>query len=490
MGNKSKRKVPVSESDLSKWFIQQKNTLILFGVLGVLFTILINFVLNGYLDNIYLNKDDVNNWSKDNNFKKILESEMGSLDICDLPIYDLKLKPYDLNLINQKTLDYPFILRNSISHWHAFDRWSKANFTKLYGDQIIQIGTESSIVYGGGSSAIPLPIREYINHMNQVNELYKSNSNSDILSSTLDSFQNLFSTILEPTLTSNHDEEDSNSNSKTDSNTKKTKSTDESTSTNDIKSETKTSSKKTDNKKTTHKTSLSIDSFVFDSSILNYLYELKNDFRIPKYFSLWDNPTAYKKGTVNHMLSIGSSRTGLPFHYHGHTWLGLVHGTKLWLMYPPGVSPPERLEREYNPLHSVQKWLMEIYPLLKDYPRPWQFIKDKQTGVYEPINPDEIEPPFTASTPTPNDSSSKSRSSSSSDTCSGSTGCSTSSGSGSDTNSSKSSSNTEGDYSDMPNMKKQYFPREMSGDYRPLQCLQQQGDIIYLPAGMYEFSPV
>ena len=68
---------------------------------------------------------------------------------------------------------------------------------------------------------------------------------------------------------------------------------------------------------------LPIDSFVFDVSILNSKHTLKNDFRIPRYFLPWDNPETYQNGTAYHMLSLGSSRTGLPFHYHGHTWLGM-----------------------------------------------------------------------------------------------------------------------------------------------------------------------
>lgn len=40
------------------------------------------------------------------------------------------------------------------------------------------------------------------------------------------------------------------------------------------------------------------------------------------------------------VLSLGRSRTGLPFHSHGESWLSLLRGHKLWLLIPPGPLPP------------------------------------------------------------------------------------------------------------------------------------------------------
>ena len=36
------------------------------------------------------------------------------------------------------------------------------------------------------------------------------------------------------------------------------------------------------------------------------------------------------------VLSLGRSRSGLPFHSHGESWLALLRGQKLWLLLPPG----------------------------------------------------------------------------------------------------------------------------------------------------------
>eukprot|EP00944_MAST-04C_sp_MAST-4C-sp1_P013540 g13540.t1 len=39
------------------------------------------------------------------------------------------------------------------------------------------------------------------------------------------------------------------------------------------------------------------------------------------------------------MLSLGGNAGGIDFHFHGDTWLALVHGVKSWYIYPPGRMP-------------------------------------------------------------------------------------------------------------------------------------------------------
>ena len=62
--------------------------------------------------------------------------------------------------------------------------------------------------------------------------------------------------------------------------------------------------------------------------------------------------------------------SGLPFHHHGDTWLGLVYGMKRWFVYPPGASPPALIERTYNPLYPVLDWFTSTYPQLKGLNQP------------------------------------------------------------------------------------------------------------------------
>ncbi len=63
------------------------------------------------------------------------------------------------------------------------------------------------------------------------------------------------------------------------------------------------------------------------------------------------------------MVSIASSRIGFPLHAHGRSWMGLVHGYKLWVMYHPEsmVKLPATV---YDPLVAKQThwgWFRDIY---------------------------------------------------------------------------------------------------------------------------------
>lgn len=49
------------------------------------------------------------------------------------------------------------------------------------------------------------------------------------------------------------------------------------------------------------------------------------------------------------MVSIAPSRAGFPLHAHGRSWMGLVHGQKLWVMYHPEAMP-KLPDTVYNPL--------------------------------------------------------------------------------------------------------------------------------------------
>lgn len=111
------------------------------------------------------------------------------------------------------------------------------------------------------------------------------------------------------------------------------------------------------------------DSFTFDSDILNSIPELRNDFDVPEVFSDWSNMQAEAAGTSWHMLSLGPSRTGLPFHTHGETWLGLVYGSKMWYFYPPGTGPPPpSVQQPFSPLDSVSHWADVTLPSLRSLP--------------------------------------------------------------------------------------------------------------------------
>ena len=106
----------------------------------------------------------------------------------------------------------------------------------------------------------------------------------------------------------------------------------------------------------------STDFFAFDVSILKSIPDLGKDFSIPIMFQDWDNQENERQGYSWHMLSLGASKTGLPFHMHGETWLSLIYGKKRWFIYPPGYSPPLATS-SFNPLRTVFNWVTEVRKL-------------------------------------------------------------------------------------------------------------------------------
>lgn len=63
------------------------------------------------------------------------------------------------------------------------------------------------------------------------------------------------------------------------------------------------------------------------------------------------------------MVSIASSRIGFPLHAHGRSWMGLVHGYKLWVIYHP-ESMGKLPSSVYDPLVAKQthwRWFRDIY---------------------------------------------------------------------------------------------------------------------------------
>eukprot|EP01035_Chromulina_nebulosa_P020454 gene20454-26540_t len=102
--------------------------------------------------------------------------------------------------------------------------------------------------------------------------------------------------------------------------------------------------------------------FTFDVAIVHEIPELKKDFITPEFFQQWNNEDSTLTGHSWYMFSLGQTRTGLPFHIHGQTWIGVVHGNKRWFVYPPGISAPQNIEKTYNPLQNVWEWFLLIYP--------------------------------------------------------------------------------------------------------------------------------
>ncbi len=93
----------------------------------------------------------------------------------------------------------------------------------------------------------------------------------------------------------------------------------------------------------------------FDVSFFYKNLELLEDFSNPDIFEQFCNKETDMSGESWLIFSLGSSRSGLPFHVHGQTWLGLVFGQKRWFLYPPGsgLSPSMQREMGWHPLMNT-----------------------------------------------------------------------------------------------------------------------------------------
>ena len=151
------------------------------------------------------------------------------------------------------------------------------------------------------------------------------------------------------------------------------------------------------------------DMVIYDTGILHSVSELRRDYDVPRVFQDWEQHSGNKEsGELEHswhVLNIGASRSGLPFHSHGRSYSALVHGLKRWFAYPPGYGPPYEVEERSNPLLNTFDWLTKVYPLF-----------DELGAKYPPQRPD-------------------------------------------------------------------YDANMLNTGYRPLECVQRPGDILYLPAG-------
>ena len=114
-------------------------------------------------------------WKTDNDF--YLSSKSNEVS-CDLPIIQAKHfeRRKETNL--DGLMNHPFIIRGMMATWPANERWLKSNLSLEYGSRIVQLGSESSIVYGGGSAGLKLTLNEILTDMNTAQSGGDGQSNS------------------------------------------------------------------------------------------------------------------------------------------------------------------------------------------------------------------------------------------------------------------------------------------------------------------------
>lgn len=211
--------------------------------------------------------------------------------VCNIDrihISQLEVSTFQTNYFRK----YPLLIVGEVAEWKAYHYWNRNNFSSFYGDVLVQIGSESSITFGGGRADSRIKIKDLL---------------SDIIS-------------------------------------------------------------------TDDKNSSTIEKFTFDTKIIDLEPKLKSEFKVPLIFSQFDSKKLENQRRVNHILSIGPANTGytqiflsntsltyfntgLPFHSHGETWLGVIKGSKEWYLYPPGISLPIQLQAQLNHFGSLQSWI-------------------------------------------------------------------------------------------------------------------------------------
>ncbi len=115
--------------------------------------------------------------------------------------------------------------------------------------------------------------------------------------------------------------------------------------------------------------------------------ELIKDFSNPDIFQQFCNKEAIKTGEAWLIFSLGSSRSGLQFHVHGPTWLGLVFGQKRWFLYPPGSGLSSNAayhEAGWHPLMNMITFVDSILSKLGHGAGPLQCTQLPGDIIYLP----------------------------------------------------------------------------------------------------------
>jgi len=77
-------------------------------------------------------------------------------------------------------------------------------------------------------------------------------------------------------------------------------------------------------------------------------------------------------------FGIGGAGSGVAFHMHGPGFSEVLHGEKRWFLYPPAFP------LTWNPDHTQQTWLKEVYPFLEESQRPLECTIQPGEVLYFP----------------------------------------------------------------------------------------------------------
>lgn len=110
------------------------------------------------------------NWLNDDDLMNTSRQELKST-VCDFEIITEKeffSDPF-------RYIDKPFVFKGLALNWSATSRWRRKALLDSYGNRRALTGSESSIVYSGGTAGVAMSIRSILNNMRNITSQRSSN---------------------------------------------------------------------------------------------------------------------------------------------------------------------------------------------------------------------------------------------------------------------------------------------------------------------------
>lgn len=254
--------------------------------------------------------ESLQDWSRDPLFEN-----MSNEVPCAFPVIDYAdTASWTLERWDEQ-VKLPFVLRGFVNLWPGAKLWKRTTFLEKYGDNDVKVGVQSGIIYQNGRAEVSHKFKDYLSDIRKSVKASKKAGK-------------------------------------------------------EVEAVTKASMRK--KQINISQDNILFEPFAFDNSIMQSLPELASEYTTPPIFGKATNmrPKSLRDLKWMPMLSLGPTRAGLPFHEHAETWLGVTHGAKRWLVYPPSVSAPKCVSLKTNVMWPVSVWFDKLYKELSAYPFP------------------------------------------------------------------------------------------------------------------------
>lgn len=111
-----------------------------------------------------LDKDS--SWQQDQEFQTQSNAEVPTCGFIQLDASDLRPEMFQEGGEFESA---PLLIRGLTAKWPAHAKWARTNLIELYGNKSILAGSESSIVYGGGTATLPMRLNTFLASMRHAN---------------------------------------------------------------------------------------------------------------------------------------------------------------------------------------------------------------------------------------------------------------------------------------------------------------------------------